>query len=127
MTVKCGKIINGSEMSPTHLELRWVRQFNSEYPWRCEYNLVLALDKYDIRREIYGDSGIEGTTNQIVFSLGGCQRTGDWSPLHNNGQPGVYLPFRDLSHITWDSAKLNNLPMYVTCDGFACELHDDQP
>lgn len=92
------------------LELRWAKGTTpNDLGGRvrlCHYNLVLPLDKHDIRREsanaVGGELRIEiGTTK--VTSYGQEQDYGAALPT----------PFRDTAHAIWDSKALGGLSVYV--------------
>jgi hypothetical protein len=110
------KIFDAKYLPKTRLELKWSRDDNGSIleggDWRCDYNLVLEMTHYDIRAE--SDNGEPGFIDEKVISLGGCTSQRTSSPYRPDDKH-IDSPFRDSSHIQWDSAKLNNLPMFVVC------------
>lgn len=101
------------------LELRWSKV--TEHSYLCKYRLVISppdkldIRSNDIRKQRYG-------VHQIEADLGETTVTGGYGPWYGDK---IDLPFRDGVHIVRDSKKLN-LPMYVTFDGYACEILIDK-
>lgn len=102
--------MNDYNIVEPHLRLRWEKTERADY-WLCYYELVIPLDKADIRREVYKDGKLIAERVCNVVSMGSpTKRTstrvpccyGDWD-----------APFRDGAHAMWDAAKLGNLPVYV--------------
>ena len=96
-----------------HLRLRWEKSDRTDCDWLCHYELVIPLDKHDIRREVYDENG-EMVAERFcnVVSMGPpCKRTAKQDPCSD---PSIWdAPFRDGVHAKWDSAKLGGLPIYV--------------
>jgi hypothetical protein len=99
----------------THLRLRWEKAPVGEGEWLCHYELVLALDQYDMRREIVGDDGEQiADVPFIVLRMGRtAQRGSNRSPCNDGWDP----PFRGGAHAKWDAAKLGDLPIYCISPG----------
>lgn len=116
-------LIPESEMAATRLELRWRKLEVEEdgHNWKCDYNLVVALEPGDIR-------SLDRESNRVCESLtltglGGTRvRMGEGrTPLDmKNGD--IYLPYRDGAHICFDSKKLGDLPRYVVFGGWAMPI-----
>lgn len=85
--------------------------------WDCFYELILPVDKYDIRNEHY-DVGF------IIIPISWCRRGS--SRENTPCQHGVTdTPFRDGAHAYWDSKELNWLPIFVVApDGSAQQKTD---
>lgn len=114
----------------TYLRLRWEQE--SESSFLCHYELVISLDKNDIRREIWEDGEEVGMRTEIVTSLspnGSTRRSMSTQPPCILGETGEYYfdaPFRDGAHAMWDSAKLGNIPVRVMAlDGTLLEESED--
>lgn len=107
------------------LQLRWLvndgeRQFNwrpEDTEWKCEYELVLPLQEYDVRREIYDEDGEQvGERSELVVALKGATiRGGGTEPCWDRHAFKWYAdtPFRDGVHASLDAAVLGGLPVYV--------------
>lgn len=98
----------------TYLRLRWVDDNES---WLCFYELVLTLDEFDIRREIYKNGKQIGKREELVVALsdGPTRRfkIGDSAPCLRSDESGYFydVPYRDGAHARWDSARLGNIPI----------------
>lgn len=91
--------------------------YHEDYSWLCSYELVLPVDKYDIRNDRYGVGFILVPISQTKIGTSRIPQSGD-------------TPFRDGSHAFWDSKELGWLPIYsVGPDGSAVWKRDyrDQP
>lgn len=92
------------------LQLTWdaMERDADGYNTICHYHLVLPVGKYDIRNpHEYQRDGF------LLLDLGGTHSTGSISSrVYPDGK--IDTPFRDGSHIAWDSHRLN-LPAYVVC------------
>lgn len=98
-----------------YLRLRWE---DDPSGWLCHYELVIPLDIFDVRREIYEGGKKVGTRTDMVLPMNG----GPVRRMKNGGLPpclnadGSYYydrPFRDGVHAQWDSAQLGNIPIVV--------------
>lgn len=103
-------IISAKKLPAPRLELRWTEDTTpdgfGEKARLCHYNLVLPLDKHDIRREsenaMGGELRIEISVTKVT-SYGQEQDHGAELPT----------PFRDSAHAAWDSKALGGLSVYV--------------
>lgn len=79
--------------------------FRPAQAWDCFYELVIPLDKSDIRNELY----------EVGFGLIPMSSTRSCGSADNPPGSRGYLhaPFRDGAHAFWDSKALNWLPIYV--------------
>lgn len=92
------------------LQLTWEQLDKPEdgYTWICRYELILPLPKFDIRND--GKDGACGEgPGYYTAELGGTRTTREGGP---NRYGKLDTPFRDGSHITWDSVTLG-LPAFV--------------
>ena len=117
------ELIREEEMPRTRLELRWSRQDDPEWPWRCDYNLVLELWRLDIRGEVFDDAGMFlRHEKEKILCLGTTRADGRHNRLDAESQE-IDTPFRDSSHIQWDNKRLGGqLPMYAVCGGYAKKI-----
>lgn len=42
-----------SKLPTPRMQLRWKESKDTGYQWECHYELVILLDEYDVRREVY--------------------------------------------------------------------------
>ncbi len=120
------KIIKGKLPAP-RLQLRWVQHTDSpRWQWECHYELVLALDKYDIRAEVYkGDRLLKRRLRELVVpmkppSVRGSNGTPCTAP---DGTRYCDTPYRDGAHAKWDSRQVGDLPVFcIAPDGAAFEV-----
>lgn len=111
------KLIPESELPKTRLELRWLR--TGGYTVICEYNLVIQLWRLDKRGEVLGDNDeIVRRNPELRHSLGST-RTSQTGSFIRDGE--IQTPFRDSSHIAWDSF-VTGLPAFVVAEGLAMPL-----
>lgn len=103
------------------LQLRWAlatpeeRRFNN-FGWACHYELVLPLDKHDVRREVYDENGDPaGEVSELVVPIKSPSlRGGGGTPCEAQDGSRYYdAPYRDGAHARWDAAVLGNPPIYV--------------
>lgn len=122
-----GRLFPESELPRTRLELRWreIAETNDRGSWnyQCDYQLVLELDQWDMRGEVYDDDGnLVRRERQKVLTLGGCRSDRSRSPL-DLGIREIDTPFRDGAHIQWDHLALGKaVPMFVVAEGWAMQL-----
>ena len=94
--------------------------------WRCFYELVMPLDEFDIRHEIWKDGEQVGTRDELVIAMGeGCTKRGATKvPCDlDDGTQYADDPFRDGAHAQWDAKLLGGLPVYVIApDGIALKV-----
>lgn len=101
------------------LQLRW-EPFSDEtgrgYNWQCHYELVLPLDKYDVRAEQEGPRGGQRPPlKELVIPIKPPSVRGSTGvPCTAPGGTRYYdAPFRDGAHAKWDAKVLGNPPIYV--------------
>ncbi|KNY16929.1 hypothetical protein AKG11_11440 [Shinella sp. SUS2] len=108
-------------MSNTRLQLRWeatdkpADEFGYR-EWVCKYELSIALDEHDIRRE---DENCAKVRDTVVIEIGSTKRGSSQEPCIGPGGAHYFdPPYRDASHATWDAAKLGNPPIVcIAIDG----------
>ncbi|WP_387425187.1 hypothetical protein [Sphingomonas melonis] len=85
--------------------------------WDCFYELILPVNKYDVRNEHY-DVGF------IILPIG-CTRRGGSADRQPCSDDRLDTPYRDGSHAFWDSKSLSWLPIFVVApDGTAQQKRD---
>lgn len=119
--------IKASRLPAPRIQLRWQEStLKPGYRWECHYELVLKLDKYDIRAEVYkGDRLLKKRLKELVIpfkppSLRGW--SSDYPPCTTGDGKERYCdaPFRDGAHAFWDAEQIGNPPIYVIApDGVA--------
>ena len=108
-------LIPQKKLPAPRLELRWAPGTEGWGSCTCFYNLVLPLDKYDVRRERTRKKGER--IAELTMEIGATQRMGGGgSPLQ---EWGIATPYRDGAHALWDAKLLGNLPIYAVCEGKA--------
>jgi hypothetical protein len=118
-------MIDKDNLPAPRLQLRWAPStIKPGYNWECHYELVLPLDKYDIRATRYGDDGEEeiGAFKELVVPIKTPSlRESTNTPCGNEGSMRYYdSPFRDGAHAYWDAKHLGNPPIFVIApDGMA--------
>jgi hypothetical protein len=107
-----------SELPCPRLELRW---FKNGFERRCDYNFVIPVTKHDVRI---------GSSVQYDAELRHCmgwttvRGGGEDAPLCSDGS--IDIPFRDASHIAWDSFS-TGLPAFVVWKGEAQLISPKEP
>ncbi len=108
------------------LQMRWAekptpksqlreRSFGGAAAWDCFYELVLPVDKFDIRNE-----GAE--VGFILVPIGHSRRHSDRRPCE---QGPTDTPYRDSAHAYWDSKALGWLPIFIVApDGSIAQKVD---
>jgi len=102
------------DIAATHLRLRWTL---GEADFVCFYELVLALNEHDCRRE--QEPGPRGGRRpdlpHKVVELGETRRSAGRDPCVTYPDPHLMFdtPYRDGAHAKWDAPKLGWLPVYV--------------
>lgn len=126
-------MIHKDNLPAPRLQLRWEpSDLRSGYQWACHYELVLPLDRYDIRAEQEGPDGepLPPLKELVVPIKGPSLRGGSGVPCTTLGGERYYdAPFRDGAHAFWDSKLLGNPPIFVIApDGtaFAKPSQDDR-
>lgn len=115
-------VVRKKDVAPTRLQLRWAEDEESPGRYICHYELVLALDQHDIRRERHGPRGGRrpDAVCQIV-PMGRTSRGANVEPCHMPCDGKLLLsydvPYRDGAHALFDAAKLGGLPVYVVTVG----------
>lgn len=103
------KAVEAMGLPTPRLQFRWepIDPPRDGYNWRCHYELVLKLDKYDIRNpsEYKKDS-------EMMVALGGCMRGSERGPVMEGKAD---YPFRDGAHAYWDGKALGCPPVYSIC------------
>jgi hypothetical protein len=126
-----------AKLPAPRLQLRWEKNDGlhgyaiHKYGWLCHYELVLPLDKFDIRREVRGPRGGIKKIRELVAPLKGPSARGSSSTPCTCPFKGTRYyddPFRDGAHAQWDAKLLGNLPIYVIApDGVAFKHEATEP
>lgn len=66
--------------------------------WVCDYELILPLGEYDMRRK--------GGRDYLALKLGGTR-------VKTTAREMTDTPFRDGAHASWDSKALGGMPVVV--------------
>ncbi|MDR8087837.1 hypothetical protein KPB05_10225 [Burkholderia gladioli] len=105
------------------LQIRWEPSERSGWEWQYQYELVLPLGEYDIRREQYDDYGeLVGKIDELVVRMKEPGYRGSSTTPCSTAYGDRYYdaPYRDGAHVKWDSDLLGNLPIFVIApDGTA--------
>lgn len=116
-------------MKTPYLRLRWEEETIDSY--LCHYELIIPLDKNDIRREIWENGEMIRKRSFLTVAMnadGPVRRTGGGVPciIENSGY--FYdAPYRDGAHAKWDSDKLGGIPVRVMAiDGTLMEMVDNR-
>lgn len=120
----------GKKLPTPRLQLRWeanpayrTGEPGSQYRWACNYELVLPLDKYDVRAEVWKNGReLKRKLKELVVPIKPPSLRGsELEPCTGMDGSRFYDdPFRDGAHAYWDSKHLGNPPIYVIApDGMA--------
>jgi hypothetical protein len=107
------------------LQLRWEKFTGDsrEWDWMCHYELVIPLDRYDIRAEQEGPrGGRRPPLRELVVRMKPPSVRGSTATPCTAQDGSRYYddPFRDGAHAQWDAKHLGNPPIYVIApDGMA--------
>jgi hypothetical protein len=113
-----GPVIRASKIRGTRLELKWRPPTDEDGDLVCEYNLVLALAKHDIRREAWKNGRLLAKRQtEKVIALGKTIQSGVNSAFYGDGS--IREPIRDSAHAVWDSKKLGGIPVFLVFNGLA--------
>ena len=130
-TVKPGA--GARKLPAPRLQLRWKESTHAGYQWQCHYELVILLDKYDVRREIYknGRELKKQLPREFAIPMKGpsLRNTSSKFPPCTSGdgkQRYEDTPYRDGAHAKWDAIQLGDLPIFVVApDGLAFPVEYD--
>ena len=109
------------------IQLRWEESAGTGYKWQCHYELVILLDKYDVRREVYRNG--RELKRKLPRELAIPMKQPSLRSSSNPHPPCTSMdgksryadtPFRDGAHAMWDAAQLGEPPIFVIApDGMA--------
>jgi hypothetical protein len=112
------------------LQLRWEEGGDTGWAWQCHYELVLPLDKYDVRAEQQGPRGGRrpNLTELVIPIKEPSLRSGGGTPCTAQDGTRYYdSPYRDGAHAIWDAKLIGNPPIYVIgLDGMAFKYEPKQ-
>lgn len=107
-------IINASDMPAPRLELRWSKgndlDFMDGWTIKCDYNIVLPLQGYDIRRE-----DKDGAQTRSEWTIQVCQTRSTGTLTDRMKYGFIDTPYRDSAHVKWDRRHLGWPPVYAVC------------
>lgn len=115
---KIASTIPESAMPCPRLELRWVRV---GYETRCDYNIVIPINKNDIRE---GSPVNIGSELRFCMGFTTTHTSRDGHPLWPNGV--IDTPYRDGKHAAWDSHR-TGFPAFVVWQGQAQSILPEEP
>lgn len=121
-----------SNLPAPRLQLRWAESTDARYTWMCHYELVLPLDKWDIRGEQEGPrGGRRPNLTELVVPIKppSCRNSSNPNPPCTgiDGKRYYDAPYRDGAHAIFDAKVLGNPPIYVIAtDGIAFEYKEKQ-
>ncbi|MBH2008343.1 MAG: hypothetical protein I8H71_01450 [Xanthomonadaceae bacterium] len=119
MSTKIDAQAEGAKKLPApRLQLRWepFSEERSGYNWQCHYELVIPLDKFDIRAEQEGPrGGRRAALKELVVPIKppSMRSTNGVPCTAPDGTRYYDAPYRDGAHAQWDAAVLGNPPIYV--------------
>lgn len=113
------------------IQLRWAPStLRAGFQWECHYELVLPLDKYDIRAEQEGPrGGRRPPLKELVVPIKEPSIRGSTSTpcIAQDGSHDYDPPYRDGAHAIWDAKVLGNPPIFaIAPDGVAIERPEQQ-
>ena len=122
-----------AKLPAPRLQLRWEPLQRARYQWQCNYELVILLDEWDVRREIYknGQQLKKKLPRECAIPMKGpsLRCTGSNFPpctSHDGKLRYADEPFRDGAHARWDAIQLGDLPIYVVApDGMTFQVEYD--
>lgn len=122
-----------SKLPTPRLQLRWEESKDTRYQWECHYELVILLDKYDVRRQVY-KNGRE-LKRKLPRELAIPMKTPSYRNSSSKFPPCTSgdgklryadTPYRDGAHAEWDALQLGDPPIFVIApDGKAFPVEYD--
>jgi hypothetical protein len=110
------------------LQLRWVVSTDPRWNWMCHYELVIPLDKYDIRAEQEGPrGGRRPNLTELVIPVKepSCRNSTSTPCEAQDGSRYCDTPYRDGAHAKWDAKHIGNPPIYaIGIDGAAFKYEE---
>lgn len=94
------------------LQLTWANESHGH--WLCHYELLIPVQKFDIRNE----SG----RGYIALPIGITQVGSERGPVLRDGT--LDAPFRDGAHAKWDSDRLGGIPIFTVYGSLCRRLGD---
>lgn len=115
------------------MQLRWKESQDTGYQWECHYELVILLDEYDVRREVYknGRELKRKLPRELAIPMNTpSQRNSSslYPPCTGGDGQSRYAdtPYRDGAHAKWDALQLGCPPIFVIApDGKAFPVEYD--
>lgn len=122
-----------SKLPTPRLQLRWEAAAHPGYQWQCHYELVISLDEYDVRREIYknGRQLKKKLPREFIVPMKSpsLRNSSSRFPPCTSGDGRTRYadtPYRDGAHAMWDAIQLGCPPIFVIApDGAAFPVEYD--
>lgn len=122
-----------SKLPTPRMQLRWEASTEPGHQWQCHYELVILLDKWDVRREVYkrGRELKRKLPRELVIPMKtpSFRNSSSRYPPCTSGdgkQRYADTPFRDGAHAKWDAIQLGDPPIFVIApDGMAFPVEYD--
>lgn len=117
-------------MKTPRLQLRWVQSADQRWDWECHYELVILLEEWDIRRDVYDKDGniIDKLPREYAIPMKTPSYRSNYGGIPPCTAPDrktrlADTPFRDGVHANLDSKQLGGIPVYVIApDGVFFEI-----
>lgn len=125
--------MKASKLPTPRMQLRWEVSTEPGHQWQCNYELVILLDKWDVRREVYkrGRELKRKLPRELVIPMKtpSFRNSSSHYPPCTSGdgkQRYADTPFRDGVHAKWDAIQLGDPPIFVIApDGMAFSVEYD--
>lgn len=101
-----------AKLPTPRMQLRWKESKDTGYQWECHYELVILLDEYDVRREVYknGRELKRKLPRELVIPMKTPSLRNSSNPhppcTAMDGTRYADTPFRDGAHAKWDAIQL---------------------
>ena len=109
-----------SKLPTPRIQLRWESSTEPGHQWMCHYELVILLDKYDVRREVYkrGRELKKKLSRELAIPMKtpSFRNSSSRYPPCTSGdgkQRYADTPYRDGAHALWDAIQLGDPPIFV--------------
>lgn len=113
--------MSAHKLPAPRLQLRWAKSSDIRWHWMCHYELVLPLDKYDVRATREGPRGGRlPPLKELVIPIKepSCRNSTRTPCVAQDGTMYYDSPFRDGAHAIWDAKLIGNPPIYaIALDG----------
>lgn len=122
-----------SKLPTPRMQLRWEVATEPDHHWQCHYELVILLDKWDVRREVYkrGRKLKRKLPRELAIPMktpSFRNSSSHYPPCTSGDGKKRYAdtPYRDGAHAKWDAIQLGDPPIFVIApDGMAFPVEYD--